>query len=227
MDGVALEQDDRFFKLGQDTVLLSAFASLRVGERALDLGAGAGFLGLLTLRRNPGSVDGWELEPEAAQLANENYARCGLSTRGTVLAADLRQAAVRQPYDVCLSNPPYYAPHRGKTPQGTALANARCQQTAPIGAVCRAANRALRSGGRWYVCWKPEQAAELFAACQENGLTPKRLRLVHQRVDRPAILLLLEARKDGGAGLGIEPPLVLETETGEKTADYLAAYGRI
>lgn len=226
IEGVSLEQDDRFFKLGQDTVLLSAFAALRPGERALDLGAGVGFLGVLTLLRNPGRVDGWELEAEAAALAQRNYARCGLTERGTVRQADLREAAAERAYDVCLSNPPYYEPCRGKTSGSPTLGNARSQQTASIIEVCRAAGRALRSGGRCYLCWKPEQTAALFAACRAARLEPKRLRLVQQRPGTDAILLLLEARKDGGAGLRIQPPLVVETETGEKTAEYLAAYRR-
>ena len=227
VSGYTLWQDDRFFKLGQDTVLLSAFASLRPGERALDLGAGAGFVGLLTLLRGPGTVEGWELNPDCAALANENYAACGLQDRGAVICADLRNARVQRTYDVCLSNPPYFEPHRGKIVAGEALANARCQQTAGIDDICAAVRRAVRSGGRFYVCWKPEQAAELFAACRENSLTPKRMQLVHQRADKPANLLLLEARRDGGAGLTIDPPLILEDPQGNKTAAWHAAYDRI
>lgn len=223
--GHTLWQDDRFFKLGQDTVLLSSFVTLRPGERALDLGAGAGFLGLLTLLRGEGyTLDGWELHPECAALANENYAACGLTDRGAVLQADLRDMRVKQTYDVCLSNPPYFELHRGRLAAGGALANARSQQTAGIRDVCAAAKRAVRSGGRFYVCWKPEQAAALFAACREQGLTPKRMRLVHQRADKPANLLLLEARRDGGEGLLVEPPLILEDQHGEKTAAWHAAY---
>lgn len=224
--GFTLWQDDRFFKLGQDTVLLSGFVRLRAGERALDLGAGAGFLGLLTLLKNPGTVDGWELDADCAALAGENYAACNLQERGAVRQADLRQARVQRTYDVCLSNPPYFEPHRGKVAEGEALANARSQQTADIRDICAAAQRAVRSGGRFYVCWKPEQMAELFAVCREHGLTPKRLQLVHQKADKPANLLLLEARRDGGEGLLIEPPLILEDEQGQKTAAWHAAYDR-
>lgn len=213
VQGYPLWQDDRFFKLGQDTLLLSRFIRLGPGERALDLGAGAGFLGLLTLLRQPGTVDGWELNPDCAALANENYAACGLGDRGRVISADLRTARAAGHYDVCISNPPYFEPHRGKIAAGEDLANARSQQTAGIGDICAAAKRAVRSGGRFYLCWKPEQAEALFAACRENGLTPKRLQLVHQRMDRPANLMLLEARRDGGQGLIVEPPLILEQNT--------------
>ena len=38
---------------------------------------------------------------------------------------------------------------------------------------------------------------------------------------------LLEARRDGGAGLTVEPPLILEDAQGNKTAAWHAAYDRI
>ena len=226
-NGFTLELPQGSFPLSTDSMVLAHFASLPRNAKVLDLGAGAGFVGLLTLLRNPGTVDGWELDPDCAALANENYAACGLQDRGTVTCADLREARVQRTYDVCLSNPPYFEPNRGKIAGGEALANARCQQTASIEDVCAAARRAVRSGGRFYICWKPEQAASLFAACAANGLTPKRMQLVHQRADKPANLLLLEARRDGGAGLTVEPPLILEDAQGNKTAAWHAAYDRV
>ena len=45
-NGLQLLQDDRFFKLGQDSVLLSAFAKPRRNAKLLDLGCGSGILGI-------------------------------------------------------------------------------------------------------------------------------------------------------------------------------------
>ena len=41
-NGLSLLQDDRFFKLGQDSVLLSAFAKIRRRAKVLDLGCEIG-----------------------------------------------------------------------------------------------------------------------------------------------------------------------------------------
>ena len=49
-NGLQLLQDDRFFKLGQDSVLLSAFAKPRRNAKLLDLGCGTGALALLVWR---------------------------------------------------------------------------------------------------------------------------------------------------------------------------------
>ena len=49
-NGLTLFQDDRYFKLGQDSVLLSAFARIPRRARVLDLGCGTGALSLLCWR---------------------------------------------------------------------------------------------------------------------------------------------------------------------------------
>ena len=49
-NGLTLRQDDRFFKLGQDSVLLSSFAKPRRNAKVLDLGCGTGALALLVYR---------------------------------------------------------------------------------------------------------------------------------------------------------------------------------
>ena len=64
-----------------------------------------------------------------------------------------------------------------------------------------------------------------MAACRENGLEPKRLRLVHHRADKPAVLVLLEARKGSGEWLNIQPPLVVEEPDGQKSAEWKKIYG--
>ena len=80
--GIALVQDSRFFPLGEDTVLLSAFAAPKKGALGLDLGAGQGFLAILCgLRRPDLHLEGLELQPEACALAQANARRALENTR--------------------------------------------------------------------------------------------------------------------------------------------------
>lgn len=43
----------------------------------------------------------------------------------------------------------------------------------------------------------------------EHRLEPKRIRFVHPFSDAPATTVLIEARKNGGIEVAIEPPLIL------------------
>lgn len=51
--GFSLIQDDRFFKLGQDTMLLSDFACPPARASIMDLGCGNGALSVLLCARHP------------------------------------------------------------------------------------------------------------------------------------------------------------------------------
>jgi tRNA1(Val) A37 N6-methylase TrmN6 len=50
--------------------------------------------------------------------------------------------------------------------------------------------------------------AELLGCAHDAGLVPKRLRLVHPRVNEPARLTLVELRLAKPGGLIVEPPLI-------------------
>ena len=226
-DGYEIIQSERFFKLTQDSVLLSSFAYISSDERGLDLGAGIGCLGILMMLRDAGTIDGIEIEPGAAELAEENYARCGMAGRGRIVVGDFRSmpSEMAQRYDMCVANPPYYSPRHGQIAAQPSLATARPSLHGDISELCRAAARALKSGGRFYLCYKPSALDELMQALHSNFLAVKRLRLVHQNPKKRANLVLLEARRDRSCELTVMPPLFINDEFGYHTNEYKQIYG--
>src|SRR6516164_10119294 len=77
-----LKQPRRGHRVGHDAVLLAAACPARVGERAVDLGAGVGAAGLaLALRVEGTEVVLVEVDAGLARLAAENAQLNGLSAR--------------------------------------------------------------------------------------------------------------------------------------------------
>ena len=75
-----LKQPRRGHRVGHDAVLLAAACPARVGERAVDLGAGVGAAGLaLALRVEGTEVVLVEVDAGLARLATENAQLFGLS----------------------------------------------------------------------------------------------------------------------------------------------------
>ena len=106
------------------------------------------------------------------------------------------------------------------------MAAARCDKEGDARDVCRAAAQCLKTGGRLYICYPPARLSYLLSAMTESGLEPKRMRLVHQSLEKEANLALLEGRKGGGSGLSVLPPLIICNADGSKTAEYNAIYRR-
>ncbi len=222
-------------RVGADTVLLARFAEPRAREtRILELGTAAGGALLILLRRLSAegrlgeglSALGIEIDLELAALAEENARRNGLDRWARFRAGDLREIArgPAQEWDLVLTNPPY--DERGRCSESPRESTARARQGASCGLadVLAAARRALRNGGRLCLVLRAGRAPELLGLLPGFGLSAKRLRFVHPRPGRPASVVLLEARRAGGIGAVVEPPLFIEDEKGAYTRELLEAY---
>ena len=225
-NGLRLLQDDAFFKLGQDSVLLSAFARPRRFARVLDLGAGTGALTLLTWRDDL-RMTGLELQEGAAELFRRSVVENKLDNV-TVLTGDLRQIRALLPHgsmDYVLCNPPYFRRGSGKVSPLDAHAMARTDGEAAIEDVAVAASYVLGSGGKCAMVFRPERLIPLIAALQRVLLMPKRLRFVHQTAKKAPSAVLIECRKGGAAdGMVVEPPLLVQDANGILTDEYKAIY---
>lgn len=224
-DSLSLLSDSRFFPLTQDSVLLADFAAPRLHGRGLDLGAGQGFLSVLTMMRAQNiELEGLELLPGAAAMADSNLKQAGFPV--PVITGDLRRLPqhMNGRYDFCICNPPYFEASRGAVSPKNELGLARSDQGASIQDVCFAAHRLLKPGGKLFLCFPSDRLAALFAALEPMKLMPKRMRMVQENAASNAALVLLEARNQGGEGLNVLPPLVLREPSGEYSAEYLRIY---
>ena len=194
------------FPLGQDTLLLGRFATLRRGGRVCDLGCGAGALPLLLLARESSlDLSGVELDGEAAALARRNLAENGLS--GVIRTGDLRRVREQFPagcFDLVVSNPPYFPAGSGESG-----GSARMELCCTLTQVCAAAAFLLKNGGRFALVHRPERLAGLMEALGQSGLEPKRLHMVQHDRDKPPAAVLVEAVRQGRPGLSVLPTLIL------------------
>lgn len=78
--------------------------------RVLDVGSGAGVIGIVAARRGAGSVDFTDVNLLAIQAANENIGRLGL-VGCRAFGSDVYSHCSGERYDLIVSNPPF---HRGK-----------------------------------------------------------------------------------------------------------------
>lgn len=219
--GLRVIQRADAFRFGTDAVLLADFAAPRRHDRVCDLGTGTGIIPLLLYaRENTISADAVEIQPDMADMAARSMAMNGLNEKIRVLPGDLRSIRTLLPharYDLVTCNPPY-----GKA--GGTLLNpdaskrlARHEESCAIEDVACAAAWLLQNGGRLCCVFPAARMIELSDAMRKYRMAPKRIRMVHSRVEKAAHLCLMEGMLDARPGLIIEPPLVIYDENNAYT----------
>ena len=84
-------QNTKKFCFGMDAVLLSGFASVKSGERVLDLGTGTGIIAILLEAKTEGEhFTGLEIQPESADMARRSVVLNGLSDKIDIVTGDIR-----------------------------------------------------------------------------------------------------------------------------------------
>ena len=222
-NGYTLQIYDGCFPLSTDSIMLANFTRLPKNARVLDLGSGCGTLGLmLCADRKDCRITGIELNATAHKCALENIAQNQLSDRMESIYGDLRKAKTllsAGSFDVCVSNPPYFAGGPGSIRH----ANARRTDTCPIQELFSAAEWALKFGGDFFLVHRPECLAQLIACGAKEKLEAKRLCLVRHKPADPVSLILIQFRKGAKPGLVWEE-LSLFDENGSPTEAYKKIY---
>jgi tRNA1(Val) A37 N6-methylase TrmN6 len=195
------------YRAATDPVLLAAACPAKSGEAVLDLGCGVGAAALCLGLRVPGLVlSGLELQPGYADLARRNADRNGIGL--DVHDGDLAQMpkSLRRDFDHVITNPPYY-PQGGSPSPVEGRATAMQIQT-PLSHWVTAACRRLAPGG-WLtlICGAdavPEVLSSLAPKLGSAAILP-----LAAREGRPALRVLIQARKGGRAPFRLLGPLIL------------------
>lgn len=94
-------------KVGTDGVLLGAWTITDDAKRILDVGAGSGLIALILAQHSLATVDGVEIDKEAAKQATENVFNSPWACRVHIFEQDFKKYS-NGFYDLIVSNPPYF-----------------------------------------------------------------------------------------------------------------------
>ena len=228
-NGLKIIQRTDGFCFGMDAVLLSGFAAVKPGERALDLGTGTGIIPLLLSAKTKGEhFTGLEIQTEIMKMAQRSVALNGLEKKIEIIQGDIKEASRilgAASFDVVTSNPPYMNDAHGLKNPGDVKAISRHEVLCTLEDVIREGTRALKPGGRFYMVHRPHRLAEIITVMKQYKLEPKRMKFVHPFVDKDANMVLIEAVWGGGAWLKLEPPVIVYKEPGVYTDEIYEIYG--
>lgn len=229
VNGYEIIQHPGKFCFGMDAVLLSNFAQVKKGERALDLGTGTGIIPILLTAKTEGEhFTGLEIQEESADMARRSVAHNRLDHKIEIVNGDIKEAATifgGASFDVITTNPPYMIGSHGIANASDSKAIARHEVLCTLDDILRESAKILRPGGRFYMVHRPFRLAEILSKMIEVKIEPKRMRMVHPFIDKEPNMVLIEGKRGGNSRMTVERPLVVYKETGVYSDELLGEYG--
>lgn len=223
---VAVSKEHSF---GTDAVLLADFASPKRNEKACDLGTGCGIIPMIWCR------NGQAKEITAVELQEKGFLQTCESIRISSVEdkvravnhdlKDIKSVLGHASMDIVTMNPPYKAADAGIKSVAKAELIARHEVECNLDDICSTAAYLLNFGGRLCMCNRPERLSDTIVAMKNNGIEPKRLRLVAKTPYTRPWLFLMEGRKGGKPFMNIDPLLIMYGEDGELSKEVTDIYG--
>ena len=214
------------YRFSLDALLLADFARRKGIKKIVDLGTGNGIVPLILAALGPRArVTGLEVQEQMVARARRGVALNQLEDRVEIVQGDVRSVEplfAPESFDLAVCNPPYRAPRSGRINPDPEKRIARHETEGYLRDFLYAGSYLLRRGGTMALVYPATRAVDLLETMRQNGLEPKRLRLVHSFQQSPASLLLVEGVKGGRDELAIMPPLVVYRQGKEYTAELKA-----
>lgn len=194
----AVWHDQCAMKVGTDGVLLGAWVTPALSpSRVLDIGTGSGVIALMLAQRFPDAhIDAIDIDVAAVRQAEDNFYHSPFSERLRVQACRLQDWS-GDPYDLIVSNPPYFV-NSLKCPDKTRT-DARHNNMLPFADLAEHSDRLLSNFGTISFVLPIEAEQDIFALARLRRLHCNRLTYVHTKVGKPAKRILTAFSR-------VEPP---------------------
>lgn len=227
---VRLLQRKSGYRYSVDSLIIAGYVrqSGKSIKNCVDLGTGSGIIALLLASRfSHVLIHAVELQDSLADLAEKNIILNSLEERVKLIRGDVRdlQKAVPDKFaELVISNPPYRLPGAGRISRGQERALARHEININLAELSESASRILKTKGSFYIVHLPERLTDVLESLRTVRLEPKRMRLVQARADAEPAFVLVEAVKDGGRGLKVDPVFIMYDQHGEHTSEFASLY---
>ncbi|ACI20237.1 MULTISPECIES: tRNA1(Val) (adenine(37)-N6)-methyltransferase [Thermodesulfovibrio] len=217
------------YRFSVDALILAHFVNLKRVNKAIDIGAGTGIIGIILAKKYSEShITMIEIQSELAKLAQESAKLNNVNNNITITCMDAKDLISSESFlhefDVVISNPPFRKPGTGRISNQEKKAVARHELSLTVTDIAKISQKLLKHHGRLYIIHLPERFTEIVRIMSKHYLEIKRVRFVHSKKDSPAKMVLIEAVKGGRVALKVEPPLFIYNDDGTYTDEMKKIY---
>lgn len=225
-DGLQLIQSPSGYCFTTDAVLLASMVRANAKENILELGSGSGVISILLSKKTKAKkIIGIEIQERLYNMSLRSLAINNLGNRVSFIKDDIKNAIKlfgNASQDVIVVNPPYEKYQLKRKPTERDIA--KFEVLISLEEMITISANLLKNGGRFYVVIKASRLGDIFHNMKKSGIEPKRLVSVQARKDSPIEICLIEGKKQGGSGMIVDRPIVLQDEFGKMSQDVEEIY---
>lgn len=203
-----IHQDHCAMKVTTDGCLFGAWVAERIGSlesgawTMLDIGSGTGLLPLMIVQKNEFSVDTIEIDKDSYDQACENVEASPWAGRIKVFHGDAKEFEFTGPYDVIISNPPFYE-NELKGPD-VKKNIAHHQEGLLLPELLTIIKKNLKPGGTFFLLLPYKRNAEIKKLLNESELAIRQLLFVRPSTKHDFFRIILEGKLKMDAGREIQ-----------------------
>ena len=216
-NGRKIIQNKEKFMFGIDAYLLAGFSEIRKGDIVVEFGTGTGIIPILLADSPAKKIHALEVQPESVSMARRSVELNELSEKIQIHEGNLKNASQIFSKSFCntvISNPPYIKTTQGKLNPSESKNIARHEILCTLEDVISSAEKILKSHGRFFMIHRSDRLDEIFILMEKHSFKIKRLQFVFPFIEKPPVMILVEARKNANNGVKVLEPLIMYDSKG-------------
>lgn len=186
-------------KIGTDSVLLGAWVNIEEDVNSiLDVGAGTGIIALQLAQRSfAETIDAVEIDPDAYEECVDNFEKSPWGDRLFCYHASFQEfyAEIEEPYDLIVSNPPYFSGQLIANDQNSAREKARFQEHLNFEELLEGVSKLLSPKGQFSVIIPFSEQQKFISIAEDYMLFPSVIVEVRGQPTSPIRRTLLNFRR--------------------------------
>jgi tRNA1Val (adenine37-N6)-methyltransferase len=205
-----VHHDRSTMKVGTDGVLLGAWADVTNATRILDVGTGSGVIALMLAQRlnSEIQIDAIDISQDACEQACENISQSPWPKKISVTHTPLQEFD-GQPYDLIISNPPFFS--NSYKPPSSGRIVARHTETLTHSELLTHSKRLLQPTGRLNVVLPEAEANRLKTLAENNNWYCTRKCIFRSRISKPPERILMEFKLEA-APINLQELILYEND---------------
>lgn len=228
-ENLKIYQNTDWFLFSLDSVLLPNFVTLNKNIKTImDLGTGNAPIPLILSTKTKAKIIGVEIQKDVYELAKKTVGYNSLQDRIELYNIDIKK--VKEYFegdsiDVITCNPPYFkVDEQSNLNEDPHKIIARHEVNLTLEELLKASRYLLKNNGILALVHRTNRFLDILRLCSKYGLEVKKIRFIYPKVNSESNMILVEARKNGGVGLKVLPPLYAHEENGDYTKEVLEMF---